>query len=88
MQPFNLLKATFLLLAVVVLAELGLVVFAGAGCFAMILRGTVPLGSCSDMGQQIREIFAELLAVVLALLLAGRTPPPPPPADPGAKTGE
>jgi hypothetical protein len=77
--PFDTLRAAFLLLAVVVLAELGLTLFAAVGCFWMILTNRLQLGACATVGNTTREIFAELLTAVLALLLAGRSPPPPPP---------
>lgn len=79
--PFDVLKWSFLLLSVVVLSELGMVLFAAMGCFWAVLSGEFKLGSCFDIGVQAREIFGELLTAVLALLLAGRAPPPPPPPD-------
>jgi hypothetical protein len=76
--PFDVLRAAFYLLAVVVIAELGATMFGAVGCFWMILDGRVELGACSNIGTISREIFAELLTAILALLLAGRIPPSPP----------
>jgi hypothetical protein len=78
--PFDVFRAAFWLLAVVIGFEMALTVFAGAGCFWLILSGRYELGACQNTGTQVREVFAEVLAAVLALLLAargGRGPPPP-----------
>jgi hypothetical protein len=79
--PFDPLRAAFLLLAIVVLSELAVTLFATVGCFWMVLSGTYQLGACANVGQQAREIFAELLTAILALLLAARGPPTKPPDD-------
>jgi hypothetical protein len=85
-QPFEVFRAVFWLLAIVIAFEMMLTVFAGAGCFWLILSGRYELGACQNTGTQIREIFAEVLAAVLALLLAakngGPPRPPPPPSEP------
>jgi hypothetical protein len=70
--PFDVFHAVFWLLAIVIGFEMTLTVFAGAGCFWLILSGRYELGACQNTGVQIREIFAEVLAAVLALLLAAR----------------
>lgn len=66
------LRACFFLLAIVLLTEVGLAVFAGAGCFWLILTHRAELGACRDTTTAIREVFSEILAAVLALLLAAR----------------
>jgi hypothetical protein len=79
------LKAAFWLLAIVVLTELMLTVAFGAGCFWMIVvSAQIPIGGCANVGQQIREVWAEVLAAILALLLAsrGNGSPPSPPTKP------
>jgi len=72
------LRAAFWLLAMVIICETALTAVAGIGCFWMILDGRLPIGSCSTVGATIREVWAEMLAAILALLLASRNPPPDP----------
>jgi hypothetical protein len=77
--PFPMLRAAFWLLAIVVVTELVTTLIAVAGCFWMIVvTGRLPLGSCSRIGDQIREVWAEVLAAILALLLASKNGGPPP----------
>ncbi len=75
--PFSMLRAAFWLLALVIVTETALTLVAGIGCFWMILAGRELLGACIGVSQQIREIWAEMLAAILALLLASREAPPP-----------
>jgi hypothetical protein len=75
--PFNPVRAAFLLLAFVVGVEVLVTVFVAGGCFWLILSGQYSLGSCRDVTTQIREVWAEALAAVLALIIATRPPPPP-----------
>jgi hypothetical protein len=83
-RPFNLLRACFLLLAALVVVELIATLTALGGCFWLIVvQASYPIGACASIGQQVREVWAEMLASILALLLAGRgggngRPPPPP----------
>jgi hypothetical protein len=79
--PFDALRAAFLLVAMVVLAEMLMVLFGIGGCMWLILSGRNELGACQVPAQQAREVFAELLTAVLALLLAARGPPSKPPED-------
>jgi predicted anti-sigma-YlaC factor YlaD len=86
--PFDMLRAVFWLLACVIMFEMALTLFAGVGCFWLILIGRYEMGACSNVSTQVREIFAELLAAVLALLLASRgSRPPPDPPDPPTESG-
>ena len=78
---FSMLRAAFWLLALVIVTESVLTAVAGVGCFWMIFDGRLPIGSCTGVSQQIREVWAEMLAAILALLLASREykdrrPPP------------
>ncbi len=79
--PFDMLRAAFWLIAAVVLVELFSTVMAIGGCvWLIVIARAEPLGACSHVGEQIREVWAEILAAVLALLLAGRPPTKPPDA--------
>jgi hypothetical protein len=80
---FSMLRAAFWLLTAVVLTELLMTMAAVIGCFWLIVvTGRTELGSCGNVGIQIREVWAEVLAAILALLLAaknngnGSKPPP------------
>jgi hypothetical protein len=81
-QPFSMLRAAFWMLAAIVAVELLSTMFALAACGWMLLTKAWPLGSCADLGPQIREVWSEALAAILALLLAargnGNGPKPPP----------
>ena len=70
------LCAAFWLLALVVATQSLITLVAGLGCLWMIFTGKEPIGACMGVGQQVREIWAEMLAAVLALLLASREAPP------------
>jgi hypothetical protein len=73
--PFDLLRAAFLLIAIVVCAELVVTAIGMMSCFWLILSGRYELGTCGAAADRAREVFTELLTAVLALLLAGRKPP-------------
>lgn len=67
------LRAAFWLLSAVVAVELLATLAALSGCVWLILVQRVePLGACRDVGAQIREVWAEVLAAILALLLAAK----------------
>jgi hypothetical protein len=72
---FDLLRAAFLLIAGVVIAELSITMVGMLSCFWLILSGRYELDACASATEQARAVFTELLTAVLALLLAGRTPP-------------
>ena len=76
-RGFDLLRAAFFLLAIVILAELASTLAAMAGCVWLVLFRDAQPGVCSETVRAIREIWAELLAAILALLLARREQPPP-----------
>jgi len=75
---FSMIRAAFWLPALVIATESAITLVAGLGCLWMIFTGREPIGACMGVSQQIREIWAEMLAAVLALLLASREPPPDP----------
>lgn len=81
MRPFNLLRAVFYLVAVVILLELSWVMIAATGCVYLIIHQDVALGSCRDVSDRASIVFAEALAAVLALLVAARPPSPPSPPE-------
>jgi hypothetical protein len=76
MQPAPLL---YLLLALIVVVMVGMAAAAGLGCLYMTLTGKAELGACVATGvvQQVRETWAEAVAVILALLLANQSKGPP-----------
>jgi len=80
-RPFDLLRAVFLLLAIVILTEVAMTIFAGMGCWYLNMVTTREIGACLPIIVQIREQWAEILASVLALLLAARSWPPSDPPD-------
>ena len=70
------------LLAIIVLVMVAMAAAGGLGCLWLTLTGRAEVGVCLASGvvQQIRETWAEAIAVVLALLLASRNgggPKPP-----------
>jgi hypothetical protein len=73
LPPFSMLRAAFWLLAAVILTELITTLATVVGCFWLIIvTAEYKLGACSNVSIQIREIWAEMLAAILALLLASR----------------
>jgi hypothetical protein len=64
----------YLLLALIVIVMVGMTAAAALGCLYMTLAGKAEIGACVASGvvQQVRETWAEAIAVVLALLLASR----------------
>jgi len=76
MRPFHILRACFLLLAVVIIFEVFATVGAAALCGWGVVTGRLPVGTCMPLGEAIREVWSEVLAAILALLLAARNWPP------------
>lgn len=74
---FNMLRACFFLLAIIIVSQVATTLAGGATCFYLFLMGMSEPGACAAFTSQVREIWAEALAVVLALLLAARGPDPP-----------
>lgn len=81
-QPFNLLRAVFWLLAIVMVIELLFSIVGGLLCWWINFTGVRQPLACLEAAQMIREFFQELLTAILALLLATRPPAPPPPDAP------
>lgn len=79
--PFDVLRAAFLLIALVVLTELALTLAGISGCMWLILSGRYEIGVCQQATGQAREVFGELMTGILALLLAARSPPPKDPPN-------
>jgi len=73
--PFDLLRAAFVLVAIVVLAELAFTMAGAISCIWLIWQDRYRVGACETVATQARDIFGELLTAILALLLAGRKPP-------------
>jgi hypothetical protein len=71
-----------LLLAAIIAVELAITVLVAGSCAWLVLSGQYKVGACENVVLQIRDIWAEMLAAILALLLASRAPPPPPPDEP------
>lgn len=72
-MKFDLWRAGFYLLAIVILIEMLIsLMFATACTWAIVLERAAPFGSCQGVGEWVRQIWAEALAAVLALLLAAR----------------
>ena len=76
MKPFNLLRAVFWLLAVVMIFEMVTAVAGGVLCWWLNFQDGKQPGACLPAAQVIREVFSEILTAVLALLLAGKQGPP------------
>jgi len=72
------LRACFLLLALVIVTQLLSILGGAATCFFLFIVGRAEVGACSSFTGQAREMWAEVLAAILALLLAAREPPKPP----------
>jgi hypothetical protein len=71
---FDMLRACFWLLAVIILVMVGESVLALATCGYMVLTGQQKMGACVEAGVvgHAREIMELSLTTVLALLLAAR----------------
>lgn len=83
-QPFDMLRACFWLLAVVIGFVLLGMMLTTLGCIYGVLVGVAPPGTCLKLGivELFHDWWAEILTAVLALIAArGPSPPPPPPKD-------
>lgn len=76
--PFDILRWSFLLLAVLLAVQIIETMLGVLVCGYMVVAGRSMIGACVEAGvvTQIREVFSEALTAVMALLLASRTRPP------------
>jgi hypothetical protein len=66
------LRAAFILLATIIMAQLLVIMGGAATCYWLFIVGRAEPGACSSFLGQAREMWAEVLAAILALLLAAR----------------
>ena len=77
--PFDVIRACFLLLALVVLIVMLETLLGVLGCVWVIaIVRAETLGACSSVGGQIRDIMSELITAILALIASSRGGRPPP----------
>ena len=75
--PFDLVRGAFYLLAAVILLVMLETLIALTGCaWLVVIEQRDPIGSCQELGGQIREVISEMVTAILALLVATRRPPP------------
>ena len=75
--PFNMLRACFWLLAILLAVQMFETLAGGFTCFYLFIVKAAELGSCASYGERVTSLWAEMLATVLALLLAARNGKPP-----------
>jgi hypothetical protein len=85
-RDFSMLQACFWLLALLLGAEMLATVGVIAGCaWAVLIQHSAPMGACQAAGEQVKSIWSEALAAILALLLAAKggngKPPDEPPKE-------
>jgi hypothetical protein len=71
--PFDMLRACFILLAGVIIAEMAMTLIGGFLCFWVNATTLRQVGACLPVVEVIREQWAEILTAVLALLLAAKS---------------
>jgi hypothetical protein len=85
--PFDMLRAAFWILAVIIGVMMLGTIAAGAVCGYMVTSGRAPLGTCNELGvaDRVREIWDVALTTIMALIAISRSggPPPPKPPDDG-----
>jgi len=75
--PFDVIRACFLLLALVVVLIMIETLLGVLGCVWVIaIVRAEPIGACSSVGSQIRDIMSELITAILALIASSRGGPP------------
>jgi hypothetical protein len=88
-RNFDMLRACFYLLALLLGAEMITTVGVIAGCaWAVLVQQSAPMGACQQAGEQVKSIWSEALAAILALLLAARGARPPDQPPPGSEPEE
>jgi hypothetical protein len=79
---FSVLRACFWLLALLLGAEMLTTIGVIAGCaWAVLIEHSQPMGACQQAGEQVKSIWSEALAAILALLLAAKNGNGRPPDD-------
>lgn len=77
MNRFNLIRAAFYLLAIVIIVVMLETLLILLGCsWLIVIQQREPLGACSQTATQVREVISEMITAILALIVAGRPPPP------------
>lgn len=80
MRRFDMLRACFYLVGAILLLVMLETLIGATTCIWLVALGRESVGACSSLTQQLREIWAEMLAAVMALLVASRPPPSDPPS--------
>jgi hypothetical protein len=84
MRRFDILRACFYILAIVILFAMLETLIALLGCsWLIVVKQMEPKTVCDQFGTMIRDVITEALTSVLALLVASR-PRPPDDDDPEA----
>lgn len=74
-DEWNLLRACFWLLAIVVSVSMIETLMAVSGCIWMVvITAREPVGTCQQIGDAIRSTLDQLLTAILALIVAKRPP--------------
>ena len=66
------LRACFYLLAIVILTEMLSTIGGLLTCYYLLIASLAKTGDCTNLGQQVKELWSEVLAGILALLLAAK----------------
>jgi hypothetical protein len=76
-RPFNLIRAVFWLLVVVIMVTLLILVGGAALCGLSVYNGAQPVGACIKAGivDEMHSLWSEMLTAILALLAVRRGPP-------------
>lgn len=76
-RPFDILRAVFWLVAIVIILEMISTIIAGTLCWIINWHYTQTPGACRDVGETIRDVWNEAITAVMALLIAAARLPPP-----------
>ena len=76
-RPFDILRAAFWLLAVLVGTALASILITSVGCTVALLIGRIEPGTCVKLGlpEFYHDVWSEALTAILALLAARPGPP-------------
>lgn len=81
-RPFNMLRAVFYLLAIIILAQILAALGAGFACVYFNFTVSKSVGTCMPISDLIRQQWDKMFEAILALLVAAAANRPPPPAPP------